>query len=81
MEALQIPQEAHPQGPLKGRHSYTILSSPGARVEVQLRARLFRITKYKPDPDTKELRPINAPFKHYGGAVAAWEVVKAAAKW
>lgn len=76
----EMPAEALPSVERKGKKNYTIKCViSGAKIEVQLESRLFRIMCVSEMGSGKP--STNVPWGAHGGVQAAWQVAKKLAGW
>ena len=76
LKAIDMPKEAYPQNGKYGKDNYRITSEKGARIEVQMKAGVFRIIS----SNVEAGRP-NTAWKLHGGVADAWHVVKERSDW
>ena len=77
LKAIDMPKEAYPQNGNYGKDNYRITSEKGARIEVQMKAGVFRVISSNVDMEGSP----NTAWKLHGGVADAWHVVKERSDW
>jgi hypothetical protein len=72
---LRLPEAALPRGPLKGKYNFTVIGTSGAKVEIQLASKGFRLMKFSGGlPYSGDTSP-QISWAAIGSVQGAWDSV------